>query len=324
MAVSKDEVLLCYRLFLGREPESEKVIGDLMTRHENISSLRQSFLRSTEFLASLVDKSPTGFMPPDRPKNEIEHHATAAQLAACHAKIKASWEHLGKAKPHYSVLVGDLFLPENVGENIDFFWSTGESEVDMVEKMLARHDFNTLSKKTCVEYGCGVGRVTMALARRFAQVHAYDISREHLSLARQRGTEVGITNCRYHLCPENLLDPLETCDFYYSRIVFQHNPPPIIHQLISNALRALTPGGIAIFQVPVYKSGYRFSLQQWLAADHALDMQMHCLPQEVIFAIIAEEDCIPLEVMEDSATGAHRSASYTFVIRKKDGANANG
>lgn len=316
MAVSKDEVLLCYRLFLGREPESEKVVGDLIKSHENLSSLRQAFLNSPEFLASSGLRPSAGFMPPDRPKNEIEHHATAAQLAACHAKIRAAWEHLGKVKPHFSVLVGDLFLPENVDKNIDFFWATGESEVDTAMNMLARHGFNELSTKTCVEYGCGVGRVTMALARRFAHVHAYDISREHLSLARRRGVEVGIANCRYHLCTENLLDPLEACDFFYSRIVFQHNPPPIIHQLITNTLRALTPGGIAIFQVPVYKSGYSFSLEGWLAADHALDMQMHCLPQDVIFAIIADEKCLPLDVMEDSATGAHLSASNTFVVRK--------
>ncbi|SRR6266481_256071 len=318
MTVSKDEVLWCYRMILGREPESEDVIREKM-KSPNRSSLREAFLHSPEFIRgkSLVNRPPAQTFPLNLPKNEIEYEATATQLTKCLATIKAAWSHLGITRPHFSVLTNKWFLPENLDENLDKFWASGESEVIILEGMLARHDFASLSTKICVEYGCGVGRVTIGMARRFAQVHAYDISQGHLSLAEQRAHEVGVPNCKFHLCSDNLLNPLEECDLFYSKIVFQHNPPPVIHQLIRNALRALKPGGIAIFQVPTYCIGYRFSINEWLATDDELDMQMHCLPQHVIFPIIADENCELLEVREDGSTGApDQFISNTFMIRK--------
>ena len=327
MAVSKDEVTWAYRMILGREPESDDVVRMQMTS-QNLSSLREGFLRSPEFARTMIGSSTicpqAPIMPLDLPRNEIEHVATASQLAECIAKIKAAWSHLGIARPHFSVLTDKRFLPENLDENLDKFWASGDAESDQVESMLARHGFTSLSTKTCVEYGCGVGRVTVGLACRFGQVHGYDISQGHLALAEQRAQKVGVSNCRFHLCSDNILNSLEACDFFYSRIVFQHNPPPIIHQLIRNVLRALKPDGIAIFQVPTYRVGYRFSVNEWLATDHALDMQMHCLPQQVIFSIMSNEKCVPLEVREDNSTDAPDSfISNMFVVHKTSSTVSN-
>src|SRR5207302_9840319 len=119
---------------------------------------------------------------------------------------------------------------------------------------------------------------------------------------------------RFHECSGNLLGEVEAYDAVYTRLVLQHNPPPVIAELIRNALRALRPGGIAIFQVPSYISGYSFKLREWLAKDHPLDMQMHCLPQHRIFALIAEHCGAALEVREDGgAGGPGRIGRYNFV-----------
>lgn len=321
MSVSKDEVVSCYRMILGREPESEDVIKTFMKNH-SLSTLRESFIHSPEFVRLWVNlqakPSQDIFLPIDLPKNVIEHEATPTQLVECLEKIKAAWSHLGITRPHFSVLTDKQYLPENLGENISEFWLSGEREAEKVERMLLRHDFTVISTKTCVEYGCGVGRVTMGLAHRFGQVHGYDISQGHLIQARQHMDEIGVSNCRFHLCSDNLLDPLEACDFFYSRIVFQHNPPPIIRQLIVNALTSLKPDGIAIFQVPTYKINYQYSIDKWISSEHELDMQMHCLPQQVIFSIIAAANCDLIEVREDNSTGApDQFISNTFVIRKR-------
>lgn len=160
MTVSRDEVLWCYRMILGREPESEDTVRAKM-KSPNRSSLREVFLRSPEFIRknSSINRPQPLTLPFDLPKNEIEHEATATQLTECLAKIKAAWSHLGITRPHFSIITDKQFLPENLGENLDKFWASGEAEADRVERMLARHDFNSLSTKTCVEYGCGVGRV---------------------------------------------------------------------------------------------------------------------------------------------------------------------
>ena len=258
------------------------------------------------------------FLPLYLPALPIESVATSHELALCIAKIKTVWEHLGAAKPHFSVLSGEQFLPENLDSSVDSFWASGRNEAAIMRQTLARHGFTTLADSTSVEYGCGVGRVTMAFSGMFASVHAYDISTNHLAIARQRADELAIDNVIFHACSEHFLDEIVPCDFFYSVIVLQHNPPPIIAELVKKALASLKAGGIAIFQVPTYIVGYRFMLDEWLNADHTLDMQMHCLPQEKIFTIISEADCKVLEVREDNWTGAPDTyISNTFVVQKR-------
>jgi SAM-dependent methyltransferase len=254
---------------------------------------------------------------PDFTKLEVDTDASDDQLTACLEKIRAAWTHLGIIKPHWSVLTHRQFLPENLGDSIDAFYASGEAESAGIENILARHDCSSLSEKICVEYGCGVGRVTMGLARRFGWVHGYDISPGHLSHAAERAKEIGLTNITFHLCSENLLMQLNECDVAYSRIVFQHNPPPVQIRLIKNLLGALKPGGTAIFQVLTYMKDYHFNTREWLKKNHPPDMQMHCLPQQKIFEIIAAENCIPLEVGDDDSAG-HLDTwiSNTFVARK--------
>jgi len=181
--------------------------------------------------------------------------------------------------------------------------------------MLYGYGIQNLASKICIEYGCGLGRVTLPLAKRFKKIHAYDISPSHLAVARQRAAELEIRNAEFHLRSEDFLADLEKCDFFYSTIVFQHNPPPIIRELIGNALRSLQEGGLAIFQIPVYEKDYSFRLDDYLRKLPILDMEMHCLPQAEIFALVAEARCTILEVREDGRTGPG-NLSNMFVVQR--------
>jgi len=316
MPVTREQVILAYRMFLGREPESDAVVRIHMDC-QDLPQLRQRFLQAPEFISRQVSGPKPRYTHTtlNYPKMEVESDADEEQLADCIAKIKAAWSHLGQTKPHFSVLTQKQFLPQNLNGSIQDFWASGEAEAAVLEQILSRHDCRQLSAMTCVEYGCGVGRVTGALARRFARVHAYDISQSHLLLAEQRIEEVSAHNVELHLCSDAALEQLCECDVFYSRIVFQHNPPPLMKQLITKALSALAQDGIAVFQIPTYSPNYRFRIMEWLEEDHPLDMQMHCLPQEIIFKIVAEANCIALEVIQDHSTGGH-DTSNVFVVRK--------
>jgi SAM-dependent methyltransferase len=320
MPISRDEVIWAYRMLLGREPESEDAIRHHMKCKSRLA-LREQMARSPEFLASRLSENlhadRLNILKPEFTKLEIETDGSDDQLNACFEKIKEAWIHLGIIKPHYSVMNQPDFLPENIGDSIDAFYASGEEEAKVVENILARHDCASLPGKICLEYGSGVGRVTMGLACRFAWVHGYDISPGHLAYATERATEIGLTNITLHLCAENFFEPLGECDVAYSRIVFQHNPPPVQGRLIKSFLRAVKPGGIAIFQVLTYMKDYHFNTHNWLKKRHSLDMQMHCLPQQKIFEIISAESCITLEVGEDNSVGHFDSwMSNTFVVRR--------
>ena len=321
MTVSRDEVIFAYRLLLNRQPESEAVISE-HARADDLRALLTGFMSSPEFLQSAPGPI-GGRLRLDLPALEVETDAGNEVAARCLAEIRKAWTQLGIERPHFSVLTERRYMPENISRSLEQFWQTGEQETARVINIARRHGGGDPAIQTCVEVGCGVGRVTMGLARQYARVYAYDISATHLAHARRRAQDAGLTNIAFHDCADDPLAGLEPCDLYYSAIVLQHNPPVIISRLIRNALRSLNPAGLAIFQVPTYRVGYRFSTAEWLAASHSPDMQMHCLPQARIFEIIAEEHCAVLEVREDDWAGPSTQwLSNTFVVRKSSSATS--
>lgn len=317
MTVSRDAVTWGYRLFLGREPESQ----DAIERHTEARDERhlaerlirsQEFLRKRPFRGLLVHPTRLDVDPID-----VQLDAAADELRMCLAKIERAWVHLGDTAPHFSVVTEDVFRPENIERSMEMFWASGEEAAEQLIRILKRHGVGVLSDKTCVEYGCGVGRVTMALAPRLRRIYGYDISRTHLRWAEERARQLGVTNVSLRDCSASVLPDLASCDLYYSRLVFQHNPPPVIVELIRRALHSLRAGGLAVFQVPTYISDYRFRLREWLDHGDFLDMEMHCLPQSKIFEVISQAASVPLEVREDAATGeSGKMVSNTFVVRK--------
>jgi hypothetical protein len=70
--------------------------------------------------------------------------------------------------------------------------------------------------------------------------------------------------------------------------------------------------------VPTYRQDYRFHAADYLAsAEIRGSMEMHVLPQPVLFALFARHDCRVLEVREDGKTGSPRMISNSFLIQKQ-------
>jgi SAM-dependent methyltransferase len=273
-------------------------------------------LRAGEFHALMHGVS----LPLDRPALDIESAASPEQLSQIFSHIRDSWVELGTRRPHHSVLTEDEFLPGNLKSSSEHFWDSGDIEATIIAATLARCGFGAPAQKICVEYGCGVGRVTLPLAARFAEVYAYDISRTHLGLAEERATQLGAANIHFHWCGDGLPDRLISCDFFYSRLVLQHNPPPLIGRILQLALGSLNVGGIAIFGVPTYIEGYRFRSSEYLSTPRVTGSEMHCVPQSEIFALIAEQQCAVIEVHEEKEmTRARGLLSHVFVVERLPG-----
>ena len=101
-----------------------------------------------------------------------------------------------------------------------------------------------------LEIGCGAGRVTRALADVFGEIHAVDVSRRMVKLARR--ALAGRRNV--HLYKNNGMDlsvvPDIQFDFAFSTIVFQHIPNmEIIESYVREVHRLLRPGALFKFQV---------------------------------------------------------------------------
>ena len=101
-----------------------------------------------------------------------------------------------------------------------------------------------------VEIGCGIGRLTRALAARCGSVRALDVSPRMLELARAHNP--GLANVEWLLGDGTTLAPIadRSADACFSHVVFQHLPDPAITLgYVREMGRVLRPGGWAGFQV---------------------------------------------------------------------------
>jgi len=296
-----------YRGTLGRNQHTDRVTRRVVDWVRQVGRLRD--------LASPVAVG--GALPVFLPKLEVETSAKPQELQDMWKAVRRAWERLGSDQPFHSVLTEARYLPGRFAESEAEFWRSGETEANVLAGYLANLGLLRLGDASVLEYGCGVGRVTMALADQARQVNAYDFSESHLALARERGTALGRTNVRLMLIDSPLDIAFEPCDLFYSRIVLQHNPPPIIGHLLRKLIHALRPGGVGVFQVPTYCVGYRFRVADYLSSHRLLDMEMHCYPQPDLFSLIAQEGARIVQVRDDNATGrADLFVSNTFVILK--------
>ena len=316
--LTREEVAWAYRLFLGREPESEEVIHQKLRQFDSIEDLRQSFIYCQEFIQSHYNDG-NGAMHGHEPAMNIETHLSEGDLNRLLRHIQNTWEHLGNTEPHWSVITSPEFKQSQIEQSSERFFRLGEADVQRLVSTLQRNGIDLESIRSCLEYGCGIGRVTPWLAKRFPQVFAADLSEPHLQLADKLLSESKIDNVSLMQIQRiDDLDQLPKVDLIYSVIVLQHNPPPLIKLIIGKFLEALKPSGVAYFQVPTYEQNYRFNLQDYLSRKtNRKEMEMHVLPQHTIFDAISNGGCQVLEVLEDSWAGnVSERLSNTFVARK--------
>lgn len=105
---------------------------------------------------------------------------------------------------------------------------------------------------------------------------------------------------------------------FFSMIVLQHNPPPLIAYILMQVLTNLAPGGLALFQVPTYQLGYSFRVEDYLnqPIGEEPEIEMHVLPQGEILKIVYATGCRLVEIREDGFTGDPEGVSNTFFVQK--------
>ena len=97
------------------------------------------------------------------------------------------------------------------------------------------------------------------------------------------------------------------------------SPPPLAALLLRHALRKLRPRGVAFFEVITYRKGYRFSVKEYLSQQTLDDEpEMHVVPQYLVFDILQESGCVPLELREDRFADDFATFSSIILAQKKD------
>ena len=316
--VSEEAVRWAYRIALGREPESDAAVRAHCEQTHSLAQLRDAFFASNEFRASpagryagLLFPPPSGFEPPP----EINSPDRPDLRERIFAHIARSWSHYGETEPYWSVLTFDEYRKERLGDKLDAFADSGTDTVNRFLATLKRNGLAIPPGAHCIELGCGVGRPTRWLAPHFAKVTALDVSPGHIALAKDYvGKHAQNVEFRQLRGLEEL-DTLPPAQVFFTFLVLQHNPPPVIEALLEKIFARLTPGGIAYVHLPTFIPDYRFDVEAYLAdrEDH-LDMEMHALPQKDVFRLAARSKMQPLEVI--SQTNPQMMVADYFLMQK--------
>jgi len=151
---------------------------------------------------------------------------------------KIKWLILGILKPDYFVWSTDEYRDETK------FIKSGERDVKRFilkdNELKENLQFNHAS---ILEIGCGSGRMTTTLVKKFKIVYAVDISSSMINQAKKR-LKIN-KNVRFYLT-DGLSFPLNdsSIDLAFSYIVFQHIPDKkAIKKTIEGVYRVLKPGG---------------------------------------------------------------------------------
>jgi ubiquinone/menaquinone biosynthesis C-methylase UbiE len=163
-------------------------------------------------------------------------------------KSDLEWLAWGKIDPLYAVatLDGKSKSGEHPWE-VEAFFRLGAEDW---RRFLPHWESYGVNRRRCLEIGCGVGRMTRAMATDFDELYAVDISPEMIANAQRH---VARSSVQFVVSDGSTL-PLEgaAVDAVFSTHVFQHlDSLSDGEACFREAYRVLAPGGTAMIHVPV-------------------------------------------------------------------------
>ena len=228
-------------------------------------------------------------------------------------QLEQNWEASGRKDPLWTIRT----LPDKKhGQwEPDEFFNSGREEVVGVLNYLKSLGI-AVERDSALDFGCGVGRLTQALADHFDDVVGVDIAISMIKLARKYN-RVG-DRCRYYT---NETDNLRLFadgpfDFIYSNMVLQHMEPRYVKNYLREFVRLLTPKGVLIFQIPaaLIKVPPPPSLDKPSLTERVFrrfrklaepTMEMYCMPPEEVTEIIEESGARVVDVKETDDSGPY-------------------
>lgn len=159
--------------------------------------------------------------------------------------LAKKWDKFAEIDPLWSILSWND-KRNNQWESDDFF-HTGKIEINELIKEIKSLDLK-LNYIKAVDFGCGVGRLTLPLAKYFNTVFGVDVSSKMINLAnRYKNTN----KSHYILNQENNLKIFNdnSIDFVYSNITLQHMKPKYTKKYIKEFIRITKPDGLIVFQL---------------------------------------------------------------------------
>ena len=152
----------------------------------------------------------------------------------------ADWDRIARDQPYFGVLAQPEFLVEAIDDAAkERFFASGRGDIEHATSVIRAHLDADFAPATATDFGCGVGRLSLAMAAHAGHVVGVDIAVAMRDLATDHARARQIDNVEFR----DTVPP--QTDWVNSLIVFQHIPPPRGHELLDELLSTVTVGGVA-------------------------------------------------------------------------------
>lgn len=234
------------------------------------------------------------------------------------------WNTIAETDP----LWGILSVPQKRGNKWDEtkFFNTGKVEIDELFSIYIS-DIIINKNEPAIDFGCGIGRCTRALANFFSTVTGIDLSATMIQKA--KSINKNISNCSFVLNQRDNLEIFknESFGFAFSILTLQHIPSDLQLKYLNELCRILKSNGILVFQII---TGYSLSpkgILRLLLGNKFLKLynkkkyrlkapvEMHILQLSKVLKLLENNSMVTIKKINDQAAG-NSFLSYKFICRK--------
>jgi len=255
--------------------------------------------------------------------------------------LQSKWDNLAKIDPLWAILA-DAEKKGNKWKVKEFF-DTGVKEINSLMEYVDSLGITIPKENTrALDFGCGVGRLTQAIANYFDQVYGVDIAPSMIELAETYNHQGN--KCKYFLNNSSNLNQFKdnSFDFIYSNITLQHVSPRYSKIYLKEFLRLLSKNGVLIFQLPSEPNYHlltrdskgliyafiqklpTFVIDLYFTGRYYLDQQrqnkkaamdMYGIKQEKVMELLEANGAKVLDIQENSSAGKEW-ISFQYCVTK--------
>jgi ubiquinone/menaquinone biosynthesis C-methylase UbiE len=238
------------------------------------------------------------------------------------------WNELARLDPYWVILTAaDKRFG---GWDNDEFFAIGTIEIAALMERIERLG-HPQDRERALDFGCGLGRITRALAQHFDECVGVDISEDMVRGAQDLNANVPGASFVVNVANDLARFNDASFDLVFSSIVLQHVPDrSTIESYIAEFCRVVRPGGLVMFQLPshipaIYRTQWRRRLYAGLRRLRVgapflyrrlrlVPIAMSYIPEPEIVQLVESVGAHLLDVETVAAEAGIRSSTY-YVTR---------
>jgi len=301
---------------LARRPGDRTGIAERASRLYGLESVIEAYDR---LLDESIRRAASSRRPLDCADHEPRHDSAMTEVGTTGParrrpidQLQTTWDAHGRHDPLWAILAE----PGKRGGRWDVseFFATGRS--DVAQLMARLRELGVEPRGRALDFGCGVGRLTEALAEYYEEVDGVDVSNSMVTAARQHTTHPGVAHYHVNVAEDLALFESGIFDLVHSRIVLQHVGRSLARAYVQEFVRVLRPGGILHFQLPTAPrwnlAGVVLRSVPQPLMNRVRKMRMEGLSENRVRELIAVLGLELLDVGADTAAGPRwNSRHYT-------------